>query len=132
MSNVPAPNLKESLEENKAKQEEIRELHLRKDAGVTIGPDFRNPCKKELDAYEDCMNYRKRNGFIECSAYLQNMKKCHSFWDAVQDYRKNYLGRTVLELPNDDEMEKWQKKMPDWYLYNKLVPPEDLQKFQNS
>lgn len=121
-----APNLKETVEENKSNQDELREIQLKQDEGHSFGPDLRNPCKKEQSMYENCLKYKGRNDFVNCNDYWVNLKKCNQFWDAVQDYRVNVLNKSGLELPRNEEFTKWQKQMPDWYITDKLTPPEDL------
>lgn len=121
-----APNYKQTTKENRELQSELREIQLKQDAGQTIQPDFSNPCKREHDAYEECLDDRKLNSFINCDDYLKNLKDCEKYWKEVQDYRVKYLDKSGLEYPKKDEFEKWKKTMYDWYINKKLNPPEDI------
>ncbi|CAF0706685.1 unnamed protein product [Brachionus calyciflorus] len=121
-----APNLKQTTEENKADQDLLREIQLKQDAGQTIGPDFNDLCKREREAYQRCMNDKKRNSFLNCDDYYKNHKKCEQYWKEVQDYRVRYLDKTGFEYPKDTEYEKWRSKMHEWYITGKLSPPEDI------
>lgn len=121
-----APNLKQTTEDNKALESELREIQLKQDAGQSIGPDFRDPCKREREAFQRCISDKKRNSFLDCKEYSENVKMCEEYWKEVQDYRVKHMDKTGLEFPRDREFDKWKAKMHDWYITKKLTPPEDI------
>ena len=121
-----APNLKQTTDENKALESELREIQLKQDAGQSIGPDFRDLCKREHEAFQRCISDKKKNAFLDCKDYIENVKNCEQYWKEVQDYRVKQMDKSGLEFARDQEYDKCKAKMHDWYIKKNLTPPEDI------
>lgn len=77
-------------------REIARQTEMKRDKGVTLGPDQRDPCKGESKALRDCLRQQRLNAIVTCDEFREYEKNCPRFWEAVQKYREQSLDQCVL------------------------------------